>query len=133
MGYYHVIGVVISSTVTNIPTGPVIVLVVSVFVLISLLFSPNRGLLWATWRHHWQRHTIREDTLLSNLLLFSETGANLFHAHDMKALDSIGQDGDKRVFERLREKDLFTVLKMVLGINRRRVSEGYRRDVYHDT
>ena len=99
-------GVVISGTVSNIPTGPVIVLVVSVIVVISLLFSPNRGLLWALWRHHRQRFTIREETLLSNLLLFSETGTDLLNAHDMKALDSIGQDGTRRIFERLKDKGL---------------------------
>lgn len=34
------------STVLAIPTGPAIVVVVSVIVLISLAFSPNRGLIW---------------------------------------------------------------------------------------
>ena len=81
-------------------------LVISLIVVLSLLCSPNRGLLWSFFRHHRQRYTIREETLLCNLLLFSETGPDVFNAHDMKALDSIGQDGNRRVFERLREKGL---------------------------
>lgn len=99
-----VVGVVISSAVSNVPTGPVIVLVVSFFVVISLLFSPKRGILWSLWRHVRQRHTIEEDRLLTNLLLFSETGEDIFHAHDMKALDSVGQDGAVHIFDRLKSK-----------------------------
>tara|TARA_A100001015_G_C15021868_1_gene728417 strand:- start:279 stop:1385 length:1107 start_codon:yes stop_codon:yes gene_type:complete len=99
-----VCGVIISGTISNIPTGPVIVLMISFIVVISLLFSPNRGLLWSLFRHHRQRFTIREETLLSNLLLFSETGPDLLNAHDMNALESIGQDGNRRIFERLKEQ-----------------------------
>ena len=39
-----VIGTLISSMGENIPTGPVIVVVVSVFVFLSLLFAPRQGL-----------------------------------------------------------------------------------------
>ncbi|MDO5707817.1 MAG: iron chelate uptake ABC transporter family permease subunit [Andreesenia angusta] len=41
-----VVGTVISSTTSKLATGPVIVLVASVIVLISLIFAPKRGLLW---------------------------------------------------------------------------------------
>lgn len=39
-------GATISSTQTHLPTGPVIVVCISVIVLVSLCFAPNRGLLW---------------------------------------------------------------------------------------
>ena len=39
-------GAVISSTAAGFSTGPVIVLSASVIVLFSLLFAPNRGLVW---------------------------------------------------------------------------------------
>ncbi|NBV41177.1 metal ABC transporter permease [bacterium] len=39
-------GSIISSLVYRLPTGPVIVLIMSLFVLLSLLFAPNRGILW---------------------------------------------------------------------------------------
>ena len=45
------------------------------------------------------------DTITGPVGIF-ETGPDVFNAHDMKALDSIGQDGNRRVFERLREKGL---------------------------
>ena len=40
-------GATISASETHLPTGPVIVVCASVIVLISLVFAPNRGLLWA--------------------------------------------------------------------------------------
>lgn len=40
------LGAVISSMVDQLPTGPVIVVVVSLLVVGSLLFAPARGLLW---------------------------------------------------------------------------------------
>lgn len=40
-----IIGTLISSMYVQIPTGPSIVVVLSVIILISLLFAPNRGLL----------------------------------------------------------------------------------------
>lgn len=42
-----VTGALISSTATNLPTGPVMIVVVSVILLLSLAFAPRRGLLWA--------------------------------------------------------------------------------------
>ncbi|MGI9525768.1 MAG: metal ABC transporter permease [Weeksellaceae bacterium] len=38
-------GAWISAAQTNLPTGPVIILVASLFVVVSLLFSPHRGIL----------------------------------------------------------------------------------------
>ena len=43
-------GAVISSSTAHLPTGPTIVLCVSVLVLISLFFAPNRG-----WSWRWAR------------------------------------------------------------------------------
>ncbi|MBT2731245.1 metal ABC transporter permease [Carnobacterium sp. ISL-102] len=41
-----IIGTMISSLGQQIPTGPTIVLVISLIVLVSILFSPNRGIIW---------------------------------------------------------------------------------------
>ena len=40
------IGSILSSLIYRLPTGPMIVLVMSVFVAISLLFAPSRGIVW---------------------------------------------------------------------------------------
>ncbi|MCC7452367.1 MAG: metal ABC transporter permease [Anaerolineae bacterium] len=39
-------GAIISSSTAHLPTGPTIVLCISALVLFSLVFAPNRGLLW---------------------------------------------------------------------------------------
>lgn len=41
-----VAGAVMSSTINDMPTGPAIVVVVSLAVIVSLLFAPGRGVLW---------------------------------------------------------------------------------------
>jgi len=43
-------GTYISSTISKLPTGPVIVVVLSIFVIISLLFAPERGIVWEAYR-----------------------------------------------------------------------------------
>lgn len=39
-------GTIISAVVPKLPTGPMIVIVISVIVIISLALAPNRGLIW---------------------------------------------------------------------------------------
>ncbi len=43
-------GAVISGIDTGLPTGPIIITVAFTLVFISLLFAPERGLLWTWWR-----------------------------------------------------------------------------------
>jgi manganese/zinc/iron transport system permease protein len=54
-----VLGAVISVTESRIPTGPVIVLVVSAIVFLSLFLGSARGLLWEWLRHAKNRHTLQ--------------------------------------------------------------------------
>lgn len=74
-----VIGAVISATARGLSTGPTIVLVVSTFVVVSLLFAPNRGLVWKWLRHQRNRrrlHTaIRQDEPVPGLPVIEEPGA----------------------------------------------------------
>lgn len=42
-------GAVLSSTVERLPTGPTIVVCLSVIVVASLLFAPERGIAWRAW------------------------------------------------------------------------------------
>lgn len=50
LGAYHAVGgVIISSGIPHVPTGPSIVIVASGVVIISLLCAPHRGLLYRLW------------------------------------------------------------------------------------
>ncbi|MGO1742538.1 MAG: metal ABC transporter permease [Staphylococcus equorum] len=62
-----IVGTIISSTVSKLPTGPTIVIVVSIIVLISLTLAPNRGLLWSALRQRKNKKSISADQTLANL------------------------------------------------------------------
>jgi manganese/zinc/iron transport system permease protein len=51
-------GALISSGAARLPTGPTIVLCASALVLMSLLFAPNRGLVWAWLREQRNRRRL---------------------------------------------------------------------------
>lgn len=55
-----VVGTFISSMGRQIPTGPTIVVVLSIFVLISLLFAPNRGLIAKKRANHKRKKAFME-------------------------------------------------------------------------
>ncbi|ACO47803.1 iron chelate uptake ABC transporter family permease subunit [Deinococcus deserti] len=55
-------GAVISAGTANLPTGPVIIVVASVLLLVSLLFAPRRGLVWAGLAHRRRAQALRRHT-----------------------------------------------------------------------
>lgn len=55
-----VIGTIISSVVPKLPTGPTIVIVISIIVIISLTFAPNRGLIWKYFRNKKNEKEIKD-------------------------------------------------------------------------
>ncbi len=64
-------GAVLSSVVPRLPTGPTVVLVLSVAVAASLVLAPRRGLLWRWLRRRRTRRTPRLDPLLMHLYALS--------------------------------------------------------------
>lgn len=101
-----VAGAVTSSLMTHLPTGPTIVLYISFIVLVSLLFAPNRGLLWDWVRTQRSRREIQTTAMLKNLLLFSESQSNPFHPHDIAALRAIGRGAVNKTMFELKKKGL---------------------------
>lgn len=99
-------GAVISARYAMVPTGPTIVLTISTIVFVSLLFAPNRGMVWNAIQKNVSRQNIREKTMLSNMLLFSESLTNPFHPHDLAALTAIGRGPAKKAMMSLKEKGL---------------------------
>lgn len=98
-GLSGLIGTLISSSVRNMPTGPAIVLVLSIFVLISLIFAPNRGLLWRQIRHYQNVKSIGRDKVLMNLYYLSRQHENE-HAH---AIEAICMSCDKKIEKQYRQ------------------------------
>jgi manganese/zinc/iron transport system permease protein len=52
-------GAVLSVSQSRLPTGPMIILSLTTLVVCSLLFAPERGLLWDRWRGRRHRRTLR--------------------------------------------------------------------------
>ena len=55
-------GTIISSMASRIPTGPTIVLCATVVVGFSIVFAPNRGLVWDRIRHQRNRRNLKMET-----------------------------------------------------------------------
>lgn len=83
-----VLGTWISSISTNLPTGPVIVLVATVFVLFSFIFSPNRGLLLKKIRFIQNRNDLQLHKTLSFMYRIAITHKNRSHPHTIKILNN---------------------------------------------
>lgn len=99
-----VLGAVTSSIVLKLPTGPMIVIFLSIFVSLSLAFAPNRGLIWDWLRFRKNRKKIQETSMLKNLLLFSEITTDPFHPHDIAALTAIGRGAIAQTMNEIKDK-----------------------------
>lgn len=78
-----VIGTLLSSTIEKLPTGPTIVIVISAIVLSSLIFAPNRGLIWNYFRQKKNRRKINERKLLMSLYKLALNHDDIDHSHDI--------------------------------------------------
>lgn len=90
-------GAVISSTGAGLSTGPVIVLNISLIVLFSLLFAPNRGLVWNWARQRRNRRALRTDAMLEGLYQLAAQHEQQ-HPHDINVLRAmnLGRGGVER-------------------------------------
>ncbi|HWN40868.1 MAG TPA: iron chelate uptake ABC transporter family permease subunit [Thermoanaerobaculia bacterium] len=69
-------GSLVSASMAKLPTGPVIVLVSSSVLIVSLLLAPQRGILWARLRERQVAERIRRENLLKDLYLLGERKAD---------------------------------------------------------
>ena len=55
-------GTLWSTTVQKLPTGPAIIVILSVIVLLSLIFAPNRGILWQIRKNRQSKRALLSET-----------------------------------------------------------------------
>ena len=55
-------GTIWSTPVQKLPTGPAIIVILSVIVLLSLIFAPNRGILWQYRRNKQSKQALLSET-----------------------------------------------------------------------
>lgn len=101
-------GAVISSFVTKLPTGPMIVLCMSVIVVVSLLFAPGRGVVWNRLEHRRSRRRLRTARVLADLYALAGQHGGAAHGHPAEVLEVMsGRKGDvRRSLERLERRGL---------------------------
>lgn len=81
-----VLGTLMSSTISKMPTGPSIVLIVSIIVIISMSMAPNRGLVWKVIRDHRNYKNISEDKILMDLFDLALNHQDPFYPHPIASL-----------------------------------------------
>jgi manganese/zinc/iron transport system permease protein len=82
-------GALISSSTARLPTGPTIVLFASAIVMVSLLFAPNRGLIWNQVRRARSRRRLRAEVVLADLFALWRQHEDFNHAHPAAVLEAM--------------------------------------------
>ncbi len=103
-----VFGSAISASQNNLSTGPVIVLVASVFVLISFVFSPGRGLLFKQLRFRQNRRDLQLQKTLQFMYDIVKTHKDISHPHAIRILNNF-QGFTKKSLQQLEEKQWITL------------------------
>jgi manganese/zinc/iron transport system permease protein len=103
-------GSVISSTMQNLPTGPMIVLCVSMLVAVSFLLAPNRGLVWRAVRGWRNARRLRLDTVLLDLYMLAGQHEEREHPHSEAVLNVMHEGAGRthRTLKALAERGLAT-------------------------
>lgn len=98
-----VTGAVISSLRSGLSTGPMIVLCASAIVLLSMLFAPNRGLVWRNVQERRSRRSLRSQHILLYLYWMAAQHEDINHPHTIDALRVTvsGEHGVRDALDRL--------------------------------
>lgn len=101
-------GSLTSSIIPNMPTGPTIVIWISIIVIISMLLAPNRGLVWNAFRDWRNRKQIQENAVLEDFYyLFKQHGTSLKgHTLNVLRVMSLGHGGVDGSVIQLKNKGL---------------------------
>ncbi|OLS03157.1 metal ABC transporter permease [Tissierella creatinophila] len=99
-------GTIVSSVVSKLPTGPMIVIIISTIVIISLALAPNRGLVWRYLRNVKNQRSIGEDQVLANLYHLYVNHDNEGHCHDLITINpdaNLQQKGKENIQKQLED------------------------------
>ena len=103
-----VFGTAISASQNNLSTGPVIVIVAALFVIISFIFSPGRGLLFKQIRLIKNRRDLELHKTLSFMHDIAKTHEDISHPHAILLLNNF-QGFTKGTLQKLVKKDYITL------------------------
>ncbi len=103
-----VVGTAISATHEHLSTGPVIVLIAAVFVGISFIASPSRGLLFREIRFRKNRNDLQLHKTLSFMYNIAKDHEDITHPHAIKILNNF-QGFTKRSLQKLEDKNYVSI------------------------
>jgi len=95
-------GAILSSMTHKLPTGPTAVLCISTIVIISLLFAPNRGLIYRQLSYLRRRRALAMNSVLLDLFELAQHHKRAEHPHPLNTLKSMS-DRPERVERTLLE------------------------------
>ena len=98
-------GVLLSSSLNNLPTGPTIVICLSILTMISLLFSP-RGMIIQKIKKELNKQHIKRESILKNLYLLAKTHDDMTHAHNINTLIILGGKPSLSLLNKLKDDQL---------------------------
>ena len=118
--FSSVFGTAISASENNLSTGPVIVLVAAVFVLVSFVFSPGRGILFKQIRFWKNRRDLQLQKTLQFMFDVVKDHPDITHPHAIKILNNF-QGYTKGTLKKMEEKNWVEVK----GVQWSLTKEGY--------
>jgi manganese/zinc/iron transport system permease protein len=96
-----VAGAVISALGPGLATGPLIVLAASAIALVSLMFAPERGVIWGMAARARERRSLRGRQVLATLMRLARTHGDPAYPAEQGMLDAYHGLGTRAVLERL--------------------------------
>lgn len=102
-------GALLSASVAKLPTGPVIVLVASAVLILSLLVAPGRGLVWSWIDDRRLVRRIVGENVLRDLYVWGERGGDFLRPvtwSDLHGLRGYGRRRLRSITRRLSRRDL---------------------------
>ena len=117
-----VLGTAISASTTGLSTGPVIVLVASFFVLVSFIFSPERGILFKEIRKFKNRKDLKLFKTLAVMFEIAQTHEDISRPHAIKILNNF-QGYSNSALSELKEEKLIKIEGQMWSLT----NEGYQK------
>lgn len=117
-----VVGTAISGSVKGLSTGPVIVLVASFFVMISFIFSPERGILFKQLRKIKNRKELKLFKTLSLMYDIAHAHEDISHPHETAILNDF-QGYSVKALKELEEQKLIQLKGKMWNMT----NEGYQK------
>jgi manganese/zinc/iron transport system permease protein len=98
-------GAIISATDSGLPTGPLIIIMASIVVAISLLFAPERGIVWTVWKQRRERISLARRNVLLALYRHAQSHGDNYATTPEDLITGLYDGEGKRALHWLEQHD----------------------------